>query len=499
MFPIPVSLPSPDKIEPDYIVVRFSPPIRLPRDSRRKIKPYMETRHLACTTVVIPPSTTDPVREAAAILQSRQFEGIELYYDYHFYRTSIPTSPDFSDSVALSKRVEFGSPLVEQGDLKEIPDELFMLFPNITELEILPPFLVVTVRPLPPKPWPFTVGGLVLLPTQISSSKLEILRGAHGEGQKVLERLDLSRGRDFSEKALKKAIEVFKSLRIRLVDIMWCPTSWSITVTEPMKDKLRLLPSEIGNVVCFYRFEPEVPEPPALTWDDTSPYDDTSYITTSNICLRPGVMLSSSQDVRSDGNIIESNHKLTTSGVLVADHEGQPLVTVGGYVFNGDSLVYHPNSLKGSVIGRIEKHLPTCGISLMKLDRGLRYANETFGSAQTPQGFTLDRFSSCRPPELHVYDRVTMDNPYSGACEGLVVGFGAIFDEDDKGRYILHHWLLFETGLRRLEGCCGSPVVDSNGKVIGLFQHKYSGSPLSVAVSAVELSKLGYRLCRSER
>ena len=161
-------------------------------------------------------------------------------------------------------------------------------------------------------------------------------------------------------------------------------------------------------------------------------------------------------------------------------------------------MVYHPNPIKGSVIGRIVDRLPGIDISIVELNSGLRYVNETFGTMDNPGGIKASGISPCYPPHLRTYDAITMDNPFSGSCHGLVLGLGAIIPEDADTDYVLHEWHIFENGNKPVDGSCGSPILNSDGDVVGLFRFKKETSHHCVAVSAMELRRFGYEICGGE-
>ena len=333
--------------------------------------------------------------------------------------------------------------------------------------------MIIRVRTLPPKPWPFTVGGLPLwLTTDEFADCFD--RGRTGKGRKALEHIDLQRKEEFSEDILRKVITVFRDLQVKIRDIMWCPGFWRITI--PDNTDLKVLPSFVAHQVCFYKFQSDDPDPDPSALRAKVPqgveYDDTLYATTPNALLRPGIMVSSSiRIVKTDGKT-EERFKITSSGILVVDRHGQLFITVATHGFEDDGLVYHPTPVKGSVIGRIVDRLPGTDISIVKLNSGLRYVNETFGTTDNPSGITASGISPCYPPHLRAYDPITMDNPFSGSCQGFVLGLGGKIPEEGDKDYVLHEWQIFENGNEPVDGSCGSPILNSDGEVVGLFHSR---------------------------
>jgi hypothetical protein len=313
----------------------------------------------------------------------------------------------------------------------------------------------------------------------------------------MLKHIDLQCKEELSENVLREAVTIFQVLQIKIRDIMWCPGFWRITV--PDNANLEVLPSWIAHQVCFYKFQSEDPDSDPSALRSKAPqgvqYDDTLYAMTPDALLRPGIMVSSSIRLVTRDGKTEETFQTTTSGILVVDRSGQPFITVPTHVFEDDGLVYHSNPIKGSVIGKIVDKLPGTDISIVKLNSGLRYANETFGTKDNPNGIKMSSISPCYPPHLRSYDAITMDNPFSGSCDGMVLGLGAKLPEEGEGDLIPHEWSIFENGSEPADGSCGSPILDSNGKVVGLFRFKKTNSSHCFGVSATELCRFGYEIC----
>lgn len=191
----------------------------------------------------------------------------------------------------------------------------------------------------------------------------------------------------------------------------------------------------------------------------------------------------------------EDTFKTTTSGVLFTNQKGELFITVATHGFEDDGLIYHPNPKKGAVIGQIEAHIPYTGISIASLKPGLRYVNETFGSDSDPDGIRLDKICPAYPPHLRVYDTLVMNNPFSGNCEGVTMALGARVEGEAAKKFIKHEWIHFENGDQPIDGSCGSPIVNDEGKFVGLFRSREDSSGLCLCVSASELHEHGYDIC----
>ncbi|KAA6406532.1 MAG: hypothetical protein FRX48_09697 [Lasallia pustulata] len=493
-----------------YRVLKFSPSRTKTSSAvfspQRLKQPSSEKRCLPYTTVFLSPKRAAlGVTETGSSIKKLKIEdGQERCLDDQFNVKLDQASQDLQKSLAQSKRIELPYSLFEAGRATAPPkgdfSDLFKLFPTTFGADVFPPYLIIRVRDIPPKPWPLTIGGL---PVQFSTDKWvgSFDRGQLGRGHKVLEDLDLQEGRDYNQTVLRRAVKVFQELKIKIRDIFWFGGFWQITI--PDGTDIKLLPSRIASNPSFYRTISQVPEPDPAALRNKPPqgieYDDTLYTTAPNALLRPGIMLSSSVRTIIRNGESEEYFKTTTSGILVTNQKGELFITVATHGFEDDGLVYHPNPHKGTVIGRVIENLPGTDISIARLNSGLRYVNETFGTYAEPDGVRMNGISPAYPPHLRVYDALSMNNPFSGSCEGVTMALGAIIaGEGDKG-YVAHEWSFFENGDEPVDGSCGSPILDVEGKVVGLFRFKAADSSLCLSVSAMELREFGYDICSGEQ
>ena len=326
-------------------------------------------------------------------------------------------------------------------------------------------------------------------------------RGRSGRGHKILEDLDLHTEGDYNQAVLRQAVSAFQALKIKIRDIFWFGGFWQITI--PDGTDIKLLPSRIASSPSFYRTISQVPEPDPAALRCKPPqgidYDDSMYATAPNALLRPGIMLSSSVHTIFRNEEREESFKTTTSGILVTNQKGELFITVATHGFENDGLVYHPNPHNGTVIGRIIESLPGTDISVARLNAGLRYVNKTFGTNTEPDSVQINGISPAYPPHLRVYDALSMNNPFSGCCEGNTMALGAIIPGEGDKEYVAHEWIFFENGEEPVDGSCGSPILDAEGKVVGLFRFKAADSSLCLAVSAIVLQKYGYEICGGEQ
>lgn len=103
------------------------------------------------------------------------------------------------------------------------------------------------------------------------------------------------------------------------------------------------------------------------------------------------------------------------------------------------------DSPSGKIIGNIVELIPGTDIAIVKLNKGLRYTNHAFGTAENPDGKAMVGLSTNRPLHTLIGDSISMDNPYSGFCEGVTIALGAKM-ADSGTRYITHTWLIMQNG-----------------------------------------------------
>lgn len=188
--------------------------------------------------------------------------------------------------------------------------------------------------------------------------------------------------------------------------------------------------------------------------------DDTCYTPD----LRPGMMLSCGTG--------GGEEYYTTSGVIVSDLRGEKWLTVATNGFPiGREIVYHPSADYMSV-GVVQKVFCATDISLVKLHSNIKYSSQTFGSDLHPP----QQIKSLKKPNgLRVGDILSMENPFSGYCEGSVVDAVWMSIPEDEGEEALP-WVIITSfylgnGLEEpLEGSCGSPVLTKDGEVVGFFR-----------------------------
>ncbi|KAK3079375.1 hypothetical protein LTS18_005015 [Coniosporium uncinatum] len=254
---------------------------------------------------------------------------------------------------------------------------------------------------------------------------------------------------------------------------------------------LTALPGRIANQGVYYQrvSDEQFPDPSALRLKPPSGVvqDDHNYLADGNTLLRPGVMVSSS-------SLPNGQWKSTTSGIPVMDLSGSPFITVATHGFNPDDEVWHPNP-KGTMIGKIVHSISGTDISLVRLTKGLRYVNQTFGTLDEPEGTVLNGLSPGYQPHLQKFDIISMNNPFSGRADGRVLAVGIKIE----GKDVMHHdWLYMDVGTEPVDGSCGTAILSDEGTVVGFFRYKLKDPQHCYAVSALELREGKYEICGQE-
>ena len=74
----------------------------------------------------------------------------------------------------------------------------------------------------------------------------------------------------------------------------------------------------------------------------------------------------------------------STAGLLVRNTNGHQRLTVSNHGFLNDEKVFHPSNV-GTQIGKIDERWPSLDIALVKLDRSVEFANDTYFEAKPPK------------------------------------------------------------------------------------------------------------------
>lgn len=256
------------------------------------------------------------------------------------------------------------------------------------------------------------------------------------------------------------------------------------------------MPSFLAGQGCHYRFsDSEVGLPAALQGKIPTgiQHDNTTYADEVVSILRPGIIVSSSATPsRVDGKEF-NNFKSTTSGLMVVNQDGENFIAMAAHGFEEDGLVRHPTPHQGKIIGNAVESIADTDIAMVKPKQGLRYPNHTLGSAENPVGKAMVGLSPNYPPHTLIGDIISMDNPYSGFCEGQIFALGAKQGNSGK-HYIAHTWMIIQNG-EAIDGSCDSVILDEDSRVLGFVRCIFNDGVDCFAVSATELQQNGYELC----
>ena len=357
---------------------------------------------------------------------------------------SVGESLDLQTALQQTNNVELSFSLVSNGRaIFPPPDgehELLNLFPSTIGFYICPPFLTFHVGEKPMKPWPFTVGGLILQ-FITDERELQLEMGDIGHGTPLLSHLNLLDQTDeFSYELCDEVLQGYCEQGIYVHTLIWCGDYWRVTVADGTV--LQNAPALIAQQLVWYQFHLASSTPsPSSAMRSIEPtdlvLDNTDYIQQSDGLLRPGDMFSSSNDAN-------GKYKCSTSGVLVRDPNGQVLITAAAHTFNPDGLVYHPTPSNGPPIGRVIHQCPLLDLALVKLNRGTCYINECFHTESGSTGPVITGLlHSANAPPLNVYASVYMDNPFSGRCQGMITGLGVTVEGCPGISYIPITFLMF--------------------------------------------------------
>lgn len=164
-----------------------------------------------------------------------------------------------------------------------------------------------------------------------------------------------------------------------------------------------------------------------------------------------------------------------------------------------NGLIFYPNLILGSVVGKIVCSSLGINISLAKLNTGLHYYNQTFRTDANPERVKMINLSPGYPPHLWQYNPFNINNLYMGYLEGTVISVGLKLNTEEKINYIWHTWTIFENKSEPFDWSCSPLILNPQGSVIGLFRFKITGDDKCLAVSSLKLWQFGYEICNGER
>ena len=362
----------------------------------------------------------------------------------------------------------------------------WQIFPGTTKVHFRPPMVVITVKALPPKPWPITAAGApIFVTTDPDSEGLTHYRFARaGPALQGIKPQDIP----LKELVYQVANYLEQESKIKLVAVAFFYQYWVVTVLDGTSEND--IPMKMAGLLVEIQYLSETDHGSEFArrqQEPTTERDSSDY----TMSLRPGVMLSS----MAVHGAQPRPEKLTTSGVAVRDKRtGQKYVTCASQGFElGEERVFHPQP--PNQIGEVKYRLHESDISLAELKPDLRYSNEPFETQDGPRAMEIKDFADSFA--MQQGDEVYMNNPFSGACQGVHISVSLVKVPDpawgstgheSSQRWITHHWSYLGNG-RDLpeEGSCGTAVLTEQNQLCSFFRilNGTSGMALSVAADVL--------------
>ena len=345
---------------------------------------------------------------------------------------------------------------IQRSPTREEVAILRKVYPTITEVLHLPPFLIIVCDPVP-STVPRSIAGI---PCHFTSDPADIpLKGIFPRGKPVIIGKKLKPW-EFPLPAAR--VEILKHLlQYRARSIGWLGTRWLVDIDKPDDDIHKTLPSVINGLVVFYR-EFDEAKPHGLNRRKIIPsvnqMDNTNYYPN----LHAGMLVC-------DDNI------LTTSGCAVKNpkYPDSRFFTVSAHGFANGGKVYHPDSPSdGNAIGEFWGKFDNTDIALAKLmDDSVKYSDETFAG---PSG-TLKLLRLLPERSNRLGAEIYMDSATTGLSVGYVLAHGTrtVPRSSKVGAefsFVSNLWVNFEGGMEdAIAGCCGTPLFDEECNVVAFF------------------------------
>jgi hypothetical protein len=401
---------------------------------------------------------------------------------------------------------------------------LLNIFPGTTWVTEgrLRSYLHFTVKELPKRPWPLTVGGLPitigdniqgrgpLFPRQnLGNPAISICKDFDGRKDQLSDAVFRQLAVDITKEFRKLSCDV------TLIEIIFtCELSFYIIVGDEVninKTKPQL-PGKIANCWAGYVLNKEVHR---VQWADlkakreTKPEPLTGIVdNTAYEVLRPGVMICSKSYKDHAHPAVYS----TTSGVLVKNVAADRFMTGASHGIGKDETIYQPLPTGGKkIIGKAVQEISFTDVALVQLNRDVDFINETFenSSGAVPKFTRL--FGEIPGDESKWLSSHYLNSPYTGNIEGSIVAKSLKLQQrppkhptEDTLRYVAYNWSFMgqlEGGhsnkAQPPDGTCGSAIWDEDGVILGFYHfHITEGAwaGFSVSVNASEVVKAGYRL-----
>ncbi|KAL8868683.1 MAG: hypothetical protein Q9174_004831 [Haloplaca sp. 1 TL-2023] len=280
-------------------------------------------------------------------------------------------------------------------------------------------------------------------------------------------------------KVFMAVLHNLKALGFTCDSIQWIGIGFLLLFSdEPTPGWKEQLPSEINGLYVGYIIGEEVREEKAKRRKvpQGADKDDSAYND-----LRPGIVVSGKPDFPTPH--LQNAEILSTSGVCVKSPNGSKSITVAshGFPLGVGSEVKHPNG-HGRTLGTIDKVFEGTDIALCLLAPSSKYSRETFSDTNATHAHRpFSNFADV--DKIQVGDRISMDSPFSGRCNGIAmkIALWTLPSDDPEARetqYLYCSYNYFGNGCETLfNGCCGAIIWDDRYNVIGQFRFQMSGKP----------------------
>lgn len=489
-------------------------PVRLPADQsvfKRRIKPSPEKQHYHGSKLMISPQKRAATEDSGSPTKKRVFAGARAMNIGQRF-TAPASSQDIGPALkdALNTHCEI---LFEEFDIVR-PDGSTRILSTAESIVILSLFdtahacdqgllyIVIRVKQLPPKPWPFAICGMPLFITASSTEEPPGYEGLIGMGpilfaeytDKIQANLETILQRFCEDFISKHKLPGSGKMQIR-----WYGKFFEVELPHEfdIKTNRLTLPGRIAQRIVRYVNAAETQNREFarhhINPDVTAQVrDDTNYGAT----LRPGIMVSNGENPMD---------VLSTSGAAVAptDKPSHKYVTLAHHGFNHGlgASVYHPDR-SGVVIGDIRAEFPNLDIDLMHLRPGITYEKQMFfGDADSVKQELSTIWE--RGLSANTGDMVQMNSPFSGHIEGVLLMMGVEAEGVPKhieyteinSMYIGNGQVLGNDMADIVAGICGTPVVlKKTNEVIGFFRYLNAETGVASMPDAFNLTTLGYQL-----
>lgn len=215
---------------PSLKTARFSPyklPRKRPSSLQLTSQPYAHPDPLPPTFTL--PVVSDPPHSIHEGEQSANTRHVKL--DFDLFRNGKQCTPS-----------------------KEQIDVIMSLFPTCQKLSFASPFLIITCRKLPAKPWPVTVAGLPLyMTTDDGASPMDRMQIARGPKVSVDATIQSWQTPDLD--IFKKLFVTFDSFDAKIHRIQWIGWCFlAVGASEPYPDWKARLPFVVNNIAIGYVF-----------------------------------------------------------------------------------------------------------------------------------------------------------------------------------------------------------------------------------------------------